>query len=71
MTKYLQISILVPYSPFYLFNVSFFVLRVIFWSNRYVSGAKYSNVELTVATNNLHSLLLITFSFCLSDNTLL
>lgn len=70
MTKYLQISILVPFSPFYLFNVSF-VLRVIFGNNRYVSGAKYSNVELTVATNNLHSLLLITFSFCLSDNTLL
>lgn len=44
MTKYLQISILVPFSPFYLVNVSF-VLRVIFWSNRYVSGAKYSNVE--------------------------
>jgi len=44
MTKYLQISILVPFSPFYLFNVSF-VLRVIFWSNWYVSGAKYSNVE--------------------------
>jgi len=29
MMKYLQISSLVPFSPFYLFNVSF-VLRVIF-----------------------------------------